>query len=121
MKQIYLICGWIVAACAVLALILTTVALRHAGGETIVGNICEVAFLGITTTLALLYFADWFKNKQMLFIMAWVVAGLAIVDFIMALVGGGGGEYLAGRIFYIIFLGIASTLILLRLSGKKSS
>lgn len=124
MKQIYLICGWIVAACAVVSLILYVVAERNAGATYILGTICEVAFLGITATLALLYFADWIKNKNLLFIMAWVVAGLAVLDFIMVLASDkvfGGNTYLVGHIFFIIFTGIASTLILLRLSGKKGS
>jgi hypothetical protein len=119
MKQIYLIAGWVVAACAVLALILLVVAERHGGGDLIVRTICEVAYLGITATLALLYFADWIKNKNLLFIMAWVVAGLAVIAFIMALIIGGGGAGLTGAIFFTIFTGLASTLILLRLSGKK--
>jgi hypothetical protein len=58
MKQVYLISGWVVAACAVLSLILYAVAERGAGATYILGTICEVAFLGITATLALLYFAD---------------------------------------------------------------
>jgi len=122
MKQIYLICGWIVAACAVLALILFAVGLKGADGTYIFAKICEIAFLGITATLALLYFADWMKNKNLLFIMAWVVAGLAVLDFIMVLVSDkifGSNTYLVGHIFFIIFTGLASTLILLHLSGKK--
>jgi hypothetical protein len=119
MKQVYLICGWVVAACAILALILLVVAERHSGGDVIVHTICEVTYLGITATLALLYFADWIKNKNLLFIMAWVVAGLAILAFIMALIIGGGGAGLVGSIFFTIFTGLASTLGLLCLSGKK--
>jgi hypothetical protein len=120
MKQIYLICGWIVAACAVLSLILYIVAVRGLGADDIFQIIFEVAFLGITGTLALLYFADWMKKKNLLFIMAWVVAVLAVLDFIMAIITES-GTYLAGHIFFIIFTGLASTLILLRLSGKKGS
>ena len=122
MKQVYLISGWVVAACAVLSLILYAVAERGAGATYILGTICEVAFLGITVTLALLYFADWMKNKNLLFIMAWVVAGLAVLDFIMVLASEkvfGGNTYLVAHIFFIIFTGLASTLVLLRLSGKK--
>ena len=120
MRQVYLISGLIVAGCSILALILTTVGMRHAPGELILGNICEIAFLGITASLALFYFANWFRNKNFLFIMAWVVAALAALTFIMVLVGSSWytGTGLAGIIFMIIFLGIASTLILLRLSGK---
>ena len=118
MKTVYLVSGWVVAGCAILSLILYIVAFRNLGADNIFQVIFEVAFLGITGTLALFYFANFLKVAKLLFIMAWVVAGLAVLDFIMVLIVASGTS-LAAHIFFVIFTGLASTLILLRLSGKK--
>ncbi len=120
MKKVYFISAWVVAGAAALALILTAIGW---GGALGFGGLCEAAFIGITGCFLLLYLSDWFKNRLVLFILAWVVAGLAVLALILESIGFApawfiGATILVGTIFRIIALGTFCTLLMLHLSGQ---
>ncbi len=124
MKKVYFIAAWVVAGAAALALILIPIGWGGIGaGAFGFGGLCEAAFIGITGCFLLLYLSDWFKNKTILFILAWVVAGLAIVALILQGMGFGAftpGTLIAGSIFRIIALGGFCAFLMLHLSGRFS-
>jgi hypothetical protein len=116
MEKIYFIAAWVVAGCAVLALILLAIAAR-ASGLLSFGTVLDCLFLGATGCLTLLYFSGWFKNAIVMFIMGWVVGGLALLSMILLAAVGLGGTYTIGTIFWHLALGVFCTLLLLHLSG----
>ena len=123
MKKVYFIAAWVVAGAAALALILIPIGWGRIGaGAFGFGGLCEAAFIGITGCFFLLYLSGWFKNKLVLFILAWVVAGLAVLAIILESAGYGSvwfpGTLIAGSIFRIIALGGFCALLMLHLSGR---
>jgi hypothetical protein len=114
-EKIYFISAWVVAGCLGLALILYAVALRH-NGLLAFATVCDAIFMGITGCFALLYLSKWFRHSLVLFIMAWVVAGLALLALILSAAAGQGGTYTVGTLFWHIGFGGFCTLLLLHLS-----
>jgi hypothetical protein len=117
MQQIYFISAWVVAGSAALALILLAVAVRGSG-LLATGAVFDGLFVGATGCLALLYISGWFKNNLVMFIMAWVVAGLAALSMILTAAASLGATYTIGTIFWHIALGGFCTLILLHFSNR---
>ena len=132
MQRIYFISAWVVAGAALIALILYLVGW---GGTLGFGAFCESAFIGITGCFFLLYLSGWFRNETVLFILAWVVAGLAVLALILSAVGGFGatvyipyygtvslfgGTSTIGAMLRILALGGLCTFLMLHLSGRFS-
>jgi len=113
-EKIYFISAWVVAGCAGLALILYAVAIND--GLWATGTVFDCLFLGATGCFTLLYLSKWFRNSLILFIMAWVVAGLALLSLILTAAANIEGAYTIGTIFWHIGLGGFCTLLLLHLS-----
>jgi len=117
MEKIYFISAWVVAGCLGLALILYAVASRR-NGLAAAGVVFDALFLGATGCFTLLYLSKWFRNSLVLFIMAWVVAGLALLALILTAAANLGGDYTVGTIFWHIGFGGFCTLLLLHLSDR---
>ena len=118
-EKMYFIAAWVVAGSALLALILGAVAASKSA-MLAMGAVFDGFFFGITGTFALLYFSGWFKKGVVLFILAWVVAGLALLSLIFTAAANVSGTYTVATIFSHIGLGVFCTLLLLYLSGKLS-
>jgi len=128
-QKVYFVCAWIVAGLAVLATILLGVAY---GGIWGFGVSLECIFLGITACVTLLYLSGFFTSQIGLFITGIGVACLALLSLILQIVdmvgstfvagwgwvGGASGTTIAGTVFLVLFLGLFSTILLFRLSGK---
>ena len=124
-QKVYFICAWIVAGCAVLATILLGIA---GGGVYGFGVSLECIFLGVTGCFTLLYLSGFFTNQIALFITGISVGCLALISLILQIAGSRAcafgfcawapGTQIAGSVFLVLFLGIVSTLLLIRLSGK---
>lgn len=114
-EKIYFISAWVVAGCLGLTLILYAVAMSN-NGLAAFGAVCDAIFLGITGCFTLLYFSKWFRQGLVLFIMAWVVAGLALLSLILTAAAHSNGSYIVGTIFWHIGFGGFCTLLLLHLS-----
>ncbi|UCB43576.1 MAG: hypothetical protein JSV77_02710 [Dehalococcoidales bacterium] len=117
MEKIYFISAWVVAGCLGLALILYAVAMSN-NGLAAFGAVCDAIFLGITGCFTLLYLSKWFRNSLILFIMAWVVAGLALLSLILTAAAYSDGAYIVATIFWHIGFGGFCTLHLLHLSDR---
>ena len=117
MEKIYFIGAWTVAGCAGLALILYAVAMRG-NGLLAFGAVLDGLFVGATGCLTLLHFSGWFRNNLVMFIMAWVVAGLAALSLILTAAGHSNGSYIVGTIFWHIALGGFCAVLLLHISER---
>ncbi len=117
MQKIQFITAWVVAGAAVLSLILQAVALRGSALWA-TGTAFDIMFVGITACFALLYLSGWFTSSLVLFILAWVVAGLAVLALILNMAATVNGPYTAGTFFWHLGFGAFCTLLLLHCSGK---
>ena len=117
MEKIYFISAWVVAGCLGLALIMNAIFWADAGsGLVATSAVFDALFLGATGCFTLLYLSKWFRNSLVLFIMAWVVAGLALLGLILTVAEDWSGTYIVGTIFWHIGFGGFCTLLLLHLS-----
>ncbi len=125
-KMFYFICAWIVAGLALLAAILLGVAYGGAGGF---GNALECIFVGATACIALLYLSGFFTNQIALLISGIAVGCVALLSLVLVIFGSrvcvagwgcawGDGTAIAGNVFFVLFLGLFCTILLLHLSGK---
>ena len=121
-QKVYFICAWIIAGCALLATILLGVGYGRTFGA---GISIQTLFLGITGCVAMLYLSGFFTNQLALFITSIGVGCLALLSLVLQLVGARvfgfwiyPGTLIAGSVFLTIFLGLFSTILLIRLSGK---
>ena len=117
MQKMYFITAWVVAGAAVLSLILNAVGLRGVALWA-TGTAFDVMFVGITACFVLLFLSGWFTNKMVMFILAWVVAGLAVLALILTMAATVNGPYTAGAFFWHLGFGAFCTLLLLHFSGK---
>jgi hypothetical protein len=123
MQKVYFITAWCVAGSTVLALIIEAIGLGvflkfvplYATGQAF-----DIIYIGITAVFCLLYLSGWFTNSLVLFILAWVVAGLALMAMIFTMASNLHPSYTAGTFFLHISFGVFCTLLLLRCSGKFS-
>ena len=126
MEKIYFISAWVVAGCLGLALIMYAIFWSDPFGHDYLsmglmaaGSVFDCLFIGATGCFALLYLSKWFRNSLVLFIMAWVVAGLALLGLILTVAedwSGWSGTYIVGTIFWHLGLGGFCTFLLLHLS-----
>jgi hypothetical protein len=117
-KMFYFICAWIVAACAVLALILIPIQFKHFGMAA-TGYAFQSLFIGGTGCLALLYLSGFLTNRIVFLIASIIVGVLAILSIIFVLAEGfWDGTGAAGYVFQTLSLGLFGTVLLLHLSGK---
>jgi hypothetical protein len=117
MQKIQFITAWVVAGAAFLSLILNAVALR-ASALWATGTAFDIMFIGITACFSLFFLSGWLTNKTILFILAWVVAGLALLALILNMAATVNGPYTAGTFFWHLGFGAFCTLLLLHFSGK---
>ena len=129
MQKVYFICAWIVAGFAILATILLGV---FYGGLSGFSHSLVSIFLGVTGCMTLLYLSGFFTNQLALFISGIGVGCLSLLAAVLGIVssrvcanwGFGSvcawapGTFVAGHLFFVLFLGIVCTLLLIRLSGK---
>lgn len=117
MEKVYFIGAWVVAGCSGLALILYAVATRG-NGLAAFGVVLDGLFFGATGCLVLLHLSGWFRNSLVMFIMAWVVAGLAALSLILTAAAHSNGSYIVGTIFWHVALGGFCSVLLLHLSER---
>lgn len=117
MEKIYFISAWIITGCAALTLILTAIAYRN-NALLAFGSVLDWIAIGITGCFAFLYFANWLRNGAILFILAWVVAGILFLSMILTAGANLGGVGTVAVFFEHILLIVFFTLLLLYLSGK---
>ena len=117
-QKLYFICAWVVAGCAVLALILMPIGLRW-WGMLAAGSAFQVLYLGTTGCLTLLYLSGFFKSS-VAFLIAGICVGIAAILSVIFSIAAGywGGAWAAGSVFQALALGLFCTLLLLHLSGK---
>ena len=121
MQKAYFISAWVVAGLAVLSAILSLAGWwGWISGASAFGALCETLFLGIGGCFALLYLSGWFRNGTVLFIMAWVVAGLALLAIILQSIGGTPVAAEIGNILAIVFVALFLVMLLLFFSGRFS-
>jgi predicted RNA-binding Zn-ribbon protein involved in translation (DUF1610 family) len=119
MEKVYFVSAWVVAVAALLSVLFTIIGRANFDnpGPNIARVIFEIIFLGLTGVFTLLFLSRWFKNRAYLFYLAWVVAALALLTLILVPIGYGGlgayGSIIAGDFFFVLFLGIFCTILLL--------
>ena len=120
-KMLYFVCAWIVAGLALLAAILLGVAWESTYGF---GTALECIFLGATGCITLLYLSGFFTNQIGLLISGIAVGCVALLSLVLNLAGSQNhgywmeGTLVAGNVFFILFLGLFCTILLIHLSGK---
>jgi hypothetical protein len=125
-KMFYFVCAWVVAGLALLATILLGV---FWGGTDGFGKSLECIFVGATACITLLYLSGFFTNQMALFISAIAVGCVSLLSLVLQIfgsrvcVGGWGcawadGTFIAGSVFFVLFLGLFCTILLIHLSGK---
>jgi hypothetical protein len=120
-KMLYFVCAWVVAGLALLAAILLGVAYESTYGF---GTALECIFIGATACIALLYLSGFFTHQIALLISGIAVGCVALLSLVLKLAGSHTpygwmeGTFVAGNVFFVLFLGLFCTILLLHLSGK---
>ena len=122
-QKICFIGAWAIVGATFLAVILFSTGVGdYYPTSAMFGQICVYIFVGLTACFSLLNLSGWFKSSSALFIIGWVVAGIAAVGTICELVGNShmhvSGELTTANFFWDLILGVFCTVLLLRLSGK---
>ena len=118
MQKVCFISAWVVAGCALLALIFVAVAYSRISGLLAFSAVLECLYIGTTGCFVLLHISVWFRNSLKVFMMAWAVAGVAFLGRILGIGASLGGAGTVAALFGHIAEGGFCTLTMLRFSGK---
>jgi len=118
MQKVYFISAWVVAGCALLALIFVAVAYSKISGMLAFSAVLECIYIGTTACFVLLHISGWFRNSLVVFMMAWAVAGVAFLGMILGIGANLGGAGTVAALFGHIAKGGFCTLTMLYFSGK---
>ena len=118
MQKIYFVSAWVVAGCAVLALIFLAVAYSKISGLLAFSAVLECIYIGTTACFVLLHMSGWFRNSLIIFMMAWIVAGLAFLGMILGAGANLGGAGTVAALFGNIAKGGFCTLTMLYFLGQ---
>jgi hypothetical protein len=121
MQKVYFITAWCIVGGITIAFITEAVAfgafLKYAPLFA-TSQAFDIIYQGITAVFCLFYLSGWFTNSLVLFIMAWVVAGLCLLSMILMMSANMHPALSTGTFFLHVCFGAFCTLLLLRCSGK---
>jgi hypothetical protein len=121
MQKVYFITAWCLVGGITLAMIIEAVGLgafMKYAPLFATSQALDIIYIGITAVFCLFYLSGWFTNSLVLFILAWVVGGLALLSMILMMAANLHPTYTAGTFFLHISFGVFCTLLLIRCSGK---